>query len=76
MIMTPLEQESVIYCCNAWMGGVRHLQDWNLIHLLTLEYSSNVKSVIDERLSSFSHFKMEKSDSTDVVFGKAVASPS
>ncbi len=36
---------------------------------------SNVQSVIDERLSSFSHFKMEKSDSTDVVFGKAVASP-
>jgi len=36
---------------------------------------SNVKSVIDERLSSFSHFKMEKFDSTDVVFGKAVASP-
>jgi hypothetical protein len=31
---------------------------------------------MDVQVSSFSHFKMEKFDSTDIVFGNAVANPS
>jgi len=40
MIAMLLGQESVVYCCSTWMGGVQHLHDQNVIHMLTLEYFS------------------------------------
>ncbi len=69
MITMPLGQKNVVYCCNAWTGGVRHLQDRNLIHLLTLEYSFH-------HCCPFPISKWKKSNSTNVVFENVVTIPS
>ena len=64
----------VFPCINQNLNSLL-LQTRQQVKLFRLEYPSNARQVKSVRQSSFSHFNMEKADSTDVELANTVTSP-